>query len=399
MTSSLPSSVSPDGIIQAQQLLQLVTSISDPTSGLDPLSVWNAKIQIQHICGKIMQSTMGPLEYTVLLAESCQESQSLHFVTSLGIADFIGDGEATLATLSEKAGVLPQFLVSVTMSCVLGRGYFEEVGCFGSRVYKNNELSQILRETHPTSVKAAVGFIGDEGFRAASRLLDAAKVPSPGQKTLPASNQVWRSERLGKAMLQLHTSMNGHVSEDFPWHELNSPIVDVGGGIGSLEMSLVAHEKYSHLEFLIVDLPKTIAAGKNIWTARLPEMLKRVSFVPGNFMASTFEESNIPEGKPTYVIRHVLHDWKDDEVVFILSQVRQAMLSSKSSCRLLVVEMLLQPTSSRFVRTTSMQLLALNNGVTRTQQEIENLVCKAGFRVETVTHIRALDSVIEAVAI
>ncbi|KAF8516483.1 hypothetical protein JB92DRAFT_2910214 [Gautieria morchelliformis] len=372
----MPSSPLPDVVLQAQQLLQLVTSISDPASGLDPLSAWNAKIQIQHICDTILQSTMGPLEYTVLLAESCQESQALHFVTSLGIADFIGDGEATLATLSEKAGVLPQFL-GVTMSCVLGRGYFEEVGCFGSRVYKNNELSQILRETHPKSVKAAVGFIGDEGFRAASRLLDAAKVPQHGEKILPAGNiafgfsgtvfdwmstpeQAWRAERLGKAMQQLDKSTNIHVSEDFPWHELNSPIVDVGGGIGSLEMSLVGSKEYSHLEFLILIFQKPLQWGiMFIWTARLPEMLKRVSFVPGNFMASTFEETNIPEGD-----RHIDAP---------------------------------PTTSSRFLRATSMHLLVLNNGATRTQREMECLVHKAGFRVAKVTHMRALDSVIEAV--
>jgi hypothetical protein len=48
--------------------------------------------------------------YILLLSESCQESSALHFVTSLGIADLIGDGEATLAELSKKADVEPQFL-------------------------------------------------------------------------------------------------------------------------------------------------------------------------------------------------------------------------------------------------------------------------------------------------
>jgi hypothetical protein len=111
-------------------------------------------------------------------------------------------------------------------------------------------------------------------------------------------------------------------------------------------------------------------------------------------MAPTLAESNIPQGKPTYIIRHVLHDWTDNDVVSILSTVRQAM---SAGGRLLLVEMLLQPESSRFVRTTSMQLLALNSGVTRTQEEMEGLVRKAGLKVENVTHMRAVDSVIEAV--
>jgi hypothetical protein len=45
------------------------------------------------------------------------------------------------------------------MSCVIGRGFFEEVGGFGSYIYKNNELSQILREGHPNTLKSAIGFM------------------------------------------------------------------------------------------------------------------------------------------------------------------------------------------------------------------------------------------------
>jgi hypothetical protein len=107
--------------------------------------------------------------------ESCHESAALHFVTSLGIADLIGEGQGTLLELSKKADVDPQFLGTqmkfrvisqtnlfwsgVAMSCVIGRGYFEEVGRFGSHIYKNNELSQILRENHPSTLKSTVGFV------------------------------------------------------------------------------------------------------------------------------------------------------------------------------------------------------------------------------------------------
>ena len=111
-------------------------------------------------------------------------------------------------------------------------------------------------------------------------------------------------------------------------------------------------------------------------------------------MAPSLEESNIPTGKPTYMIRHVLHDWADDDVVSILRMVRRAM---PSHGRLLLVEMLLHAESSRLVRTSSMQILALNNGMTRTREEMENLLLLAGFKVQRVTNMRAVDSVIESV--
>ena len=136
------------------------------------------------------------------------------------------------------------------MNCVIGRGYFEEKGNFGSRVYKNNDFSQVLREGNPSSLKSAIGFMfvftllhaphltqrfqrGDEGFRATSRLLDAAKTTGPvsaDKKKIPAVNiafdfsgsvfewmsrpgEAHRGKRMGQAMQQLHRMANINVSE------------------------------------------------------------------------------------------------------------------------------------------------------------------------------------------
>lgn len=109
-------------------------------------------------------------------------------------------------------------------------------------------------------------------------------------------------------------------------------------------------------------------------------------------MARTVSETNIPTGKPTYVIRHVLHNWTDEVVLSILKMVRQAMVPQS---RLLLVEMLMKAESSRSVRATSVYFLAMGSGMTRTQAELESLARKAGFKVVTVTHMRASDAIIE----
>jgi|ERR1700729_260862 hypothetical protein len=132
-----------------------------------------------------------------------------------------------------------------------------------------------------------------------------------------------------------------------------------------------------------------------VWSTLPPAISSHVSFAGGNFMAPSFADTQIPQGKPTYIIRHVLHDWADDDAVHILSNVRQAMLQHKSG-RLLLVEMLLRSDSSRFVHMTSMLLLGLG-GATRTQAEVEALIVRAGLKVACVTHMRAVDSVIEAI--
>ncbi|KAG5636306.1 hypothetical protein H0H81_008477 [Sphagnurus paluster] len=398
----------------AEQILDLTKAHFD-TSALqnDPIALYNAKIRVQELCNNLLQNVLGRLEYTVLLAESCQESSALGFVSMLGVPDVIGEDTKTVTEIGEAVGADPRFL-SIAMSCLTKHNYFEEVGGFGTQVYKNNHLSEVLKESHPESLKDAVGFVCDEGFKATSYLLEASKPPAAEGKRLPAVNiafnfdksvfewmadQEWRGRRMGKAMQQLHRMANGNVVTDYAWNQLTTPIVDVGGGIGSLEMALLKEEQNGPLEFIIFDIPTTIANAKKTWMTQPVAASSRVSFAPGNFLASTLDETCIPRGQPTYLIRHVLHDWTDDQVVEILRNVRQAMLATPGpnpSAKLVVCEMLLRDSSGRFVRTTSMQLLALNNGVTRTEDEMVKLVEKSGFKVDKIHHMRAVDSIIEA---
>ncbi|EJD39075.1 S-adenosyl-L-methionine-dependent methyltransferase [Auricularia subglabra TFB-10046 SS5] len=390
-----------DAVAVAERLLALVKDLAAaPAQSKD---AYTGALDVQRTCDELLRTVVGPLEYTVLIGESCQESAALHFVTQLGVADIIGEGTASLADLSERTGADARFL-GVVMSCMLGRGYFVQES---PNVYKNNALSEVLREAHPSSLKGAIGFVCDEGYNAASKLQEAAK--SHGQASgsklafgfqgtvfdwMAAPEHAWRNERLGRAMKQLHMMANANVPADFEWNKLRGPVVDCGGGIGALEMALLKDEKNRGLEFTIVDIPKTVENGKKVW-ANLPGT---VNFVAGDFLAPDVDASGIPKGSPTYLIRHVLHDWTDSEVVRILTNVRDAMAAAADQApTLLVCEMLLREDSSRFVRTTSMQLLALNNGITRTQDAMIALLEQAGLEVKHVHHMRAVDSIIEAV--
>lgn len=66
----------------------------------------------------------------------------------------------------------------------------------------------------------------DEGFKATSHLLPASKNAAPGEKELVAVNlafgfngplfdwmsqEAWRGKRMGNAMKQLHSVVNGNV--------------------------------------------------------------------------------------------------------------------------------------------------------------------------------------------
>lgn len=126
-----------------------------------------------------------------------------------------------------------------------------------------------------------------------------------------------------------------------------------------------------------------------------------ISFQPGNFMATAFGDTSIPAGKATYIIRHVFHNWSDEEVIHILKHVRTAMLTNAThdpviQPKLILCDALLLPKSNRFIRAASMQIMAMSNGWTRTETDMIQLLGAAGFSYLRTHRMRADDSIIEA---
>ncbi|KAH9852108.1 S-adenosyl-L-methionine-dependent methyltransferase [Lenzites betulinus] len=410
---------------QAQELLRLVETIQSTTgsatAGSDAHEIFAARQRVQKLTATIMREVCGPLEYTILLAESCQESAALHLVTEYSVADVIGDGSKTLAEICEEVKVNFRYM-DIAMKCLLSHGYFEEVGGFDSKLFKNNAMSDVLRAGHPQTLKAAIGFICDDGGKAAAHLVEAARtrtttteIPTPAlnlafgfegpvfQHWNDASN-AWRADRMGLAMKQVHQMANGNVVTDFDWPSLPSPVIDVGGGIGTLELAILKLYPEAPVRFIVVDLAETCKSAETVWKTQPASSRSRVTFMEGDFFAPTLEATRLPCGQPTYLLRHVLHDWTDDEVVTILRNVRAAMVAPPPAShgvaatpKLLVCDIMLSSDSGRFTYTTSMQLLTLNNGVVRSQEEMNALLKKAGFKVVVTHAMRAADTIIEAV--
>jgi hypothetical protein len=62
---------------------------------------------------------------------------------------------------------------------------------------------------------------------------------------------------------------------DYPWYELSSPVVDIGGGIGALEMSILKDKRNSHLDFVLFDIPDTIGNAKKVVMSILPFTIRK----------------------------------------------------------------------------------------------------------------------------
>ncbi len=161
-------------------------------------------------------------------------------------------------------------------------------------------------------------------------------------------------------------------------------VVDVGGSHGSFVAAVLQREKTAR--GVLFDRPEVIdGAGAALEQAGVIDRVERVG---GSFFES------VPAGGDVYLLKHILHDWSDDECVKILRNVREAMVLDG---RVVVVEMLItdQGPPSR-APLLDLNMLVMLTGKERTTEEFAALFAKAGLKLHAVTPTQSAFVVIEA---
>ncbi|KAF4564046.1 hypothetical protein EYR36_003297 [Pleurotus pulmonarius] len=108
----------------------------------------------------------------------------------------------------------------------------------------------------------------------------------------------------------------------YPWGSLptDAIVVDVGGGNGHATLDLL--KAFPALKIIVQDTHASTVQGREYWEKEYPIALReqRVDFVGLDFLKET-----PAEGGTIYYLRHVLHDWPDDDCVKILENVKKSM--------------------------------------------------------------------------
>lgn len=161
------------------------------------------------------------------------------------------------------------------------------------------------------------------------------------------------------------------LAELFDFSALGS-VVDVGGGLGTLLVELA--ERFAALRCILYDRPAVIAQARALLESS-PHGA-RIETVSGDFFAS------VPEGADAYVIKHVIHNWGDDEAVRLLGLCASAL---RPNGRVLIVESLLLPGNVRdAARLFDLEMFVLcGPGRERSKPEFRRLLQRAGLRLES----------------
>lgn len=320
-------------------------------------------------------------------------SQILHAGVKLGIFESLAAGPRGAASIARDLSL------DAAMAYRLLRG----LACIGvlaedsDRVFALTEAGAFLRKDHPQSLHGMTLLEeGPEHYAVWKHLTAIVRDGKQDGFLREYGHPIFEhtgadpayAEVFNEAMTSYSTGETQLVLEALSGCDLSGidHLCDVGGGHGHLLCGLL--ERMPKARGTVYDLPVTFAARERLWAARMG-MADRCSYVPGDMFKS------IPPAG-AYVMKHILHDWNDDQCVRILKNVHAA---SPAHARVFVAEYVVPgPGMPHFAKLFDVHMMCATKGQERTEQEYAGLYRQAGWKLVTTWYPPSrLMGVVEAV--
>ena len=311
----------------------------------------------------------------------------------LGIADALGDQPRPAAELAAAIDADPDTLDRL-LRALTSHGVFVETA---PGHYAHTDLSQLLREDHPASLKyLMLWFTAPWTWQVWPRLDEAVRTGKPAFTEIygadffaylrsdPESAEVFH-----RAMTEASRISSDRVVDVLDVTDVRT-VVDVGGGQGHLVATLL--RRYPQVRAVLYDLA-TVVAGALAEIREGGELADRCQVVAGDCRV------DVPAGADLYLFKNVL-EWDDESTLAALRAVRRC---GQPGGRVVLVQNLVEDTPELTV-TTAMDLFMLLNvgGKKHTRRGLAQLLEAAGLRPDGVepvpgTTLRAVTAHIPAV--
>ncbi len=161
-------------------------------------------------------------------------------------------------------------------------------------------------------------------------------------------------------------------------------LVDVAGGHGMLLASIL--KKYPRMRGILFDLDHVLAG------ATAPDALgvsDRCQKVTGDFFKA------VPAGGDAYLMKHIIHDWNDEQAGVILRNVRAA-LQGKPRGKVILVEAVIRPGNEPDLsKLIDLEMMLLPGGRERTAEEFAALFARHGFELTRVVPTQSPLAIVE----
>lgn len=314
-------------------------------------------------------------------------SQAIQAAAQLGVADALASGPLSLEDLARRVDADPDALRRL-LRALVGRGVFRQ-DRHGR--YALNPLADTLRSDAPQSMAAAAKYYGSPQHREHwSMLVDSIRT---GQASIPRLRgkdffeYLDDEPELAALFNETMTNISG-LSEEFviaayPFSG-GSTIVDVGGGHGRLLASVLAATPGAR--GVLYDLPQVVANAPAL--LEKAGVADRVRIDGGSF----FEK--VPAGGDVYLLKHIIHDWPDDEALDILRTVRASV---GPAARIVLVELVIPEHDRDFIgKWADLEMLLGGSARERSADEYRDLLRRSGLEMTRVIPTASPYSLVEA---
>lgn len=318
-------------------------------------------------------------------------SAALWVAAELKVADLIGAAPTPVAELAKKTQTNEDALFRILRLLAMV-GIFAETE---ARHFALTPSAELLRSDHPRSMRDTIVWLADPfHYKVAADLLHSARTGQPTVEHVtgkPAfeyflSDKV-EFDRFHRAMTNLSAMAVSAALEAYDFSGCDT-IVDIGGGHGFAICEILT--KYPQMKGVLFDL-KDIVPGANE-RIREHRLDNRCRTEHGDFFKA------VPEAGDIYFMKHILHDWTDEQATTILQNCRRAFdKQSKRSGKIVLLEFVVPagnaPHPSKVI---DIEMLFFPGGRERMENEWRDLFSRAGFRLARIVPTKSPFSVIEA---
>ena len=344
----------------------------------------------RHHVGQLHRRLVPPQVAMLEMITNVWAAQAITAAVDLGIADALANGPLSADELADAVNADGD-AVHRLLRALVGRGVFRQLG---NGRYALNPLGDTLRSDSALSLRGMVRYVGAPQHRehwnhlsTAIRTRHAVVSDIRGKPIFDyLAEEKELDETFNDAMTQMSELAIPPVIGSYDFSRF-STIVDVAGGHGRLLAAIL--NATPQAQGILFDQPHVVADA--------PPLLKqhgvanRVRVAEGSFF------DTIVEGGDAYVLKHIVHDWADEEALQILRNVRKAAGIGK---HVLLVEMVLPEHNRDFVGNwLDLEILVEFDARERTAAEYGQLLDRAGFRMTRVVQTPSPYSVVEAVAV
>jgi len=313
-------------------------------------------------------------------------SQILYVAARLGIADLLADGPKTAGELAAATGANADALYRI-LRALASLDVFEEAA---DHRFALTPMAALLRQDHPFSVRAQALFFGEDAYRSWGDLLHTVMTGETAFDHVFGAHHWEYLAQHPEASAIFNATMTANaqraaaaIVDTFDLSTARS-VVDVGGGHGLLLAAVLRANPALH--GILFDEEHVVAGA--LPTLQAAGVADRCERVAGSFFET------LPSGADVYMMRHILHDWEDEQCVAILRNCANALAAAG---RVVVIESVIEPGNDPSpAKFQDLMMMVMNGGRERTADQFRALFTAAGLRLTRITPTAA-ESLIEGV--